>query len=160
MELDPDQQLGIVPTIEADCDGDISMDIQEVNTKIPTSSSKIHSVIENLIKLEEEKRFGSAPTKRWIAPADPHSTFCLFMPSLVFSFWTTTLDSIECALSSHGMTFARIDGSLSLPQRIAAIKRFQSDPALRIMLLSFGSGSVGYANPSHSLCVELNRFSV
>ena len=64
MEIDPDLQLGIVPTRGPDRDGDVSMDIEQVNTKIPTSSSKIHSVMENLIKLEEEIRFGSAPTKR------------------------------------------------------------------------------------------------
>ena len=69
--------------------------------------------------------------------------FGSFMLSLVFSFWTRTLDSLEYALSSRNMAYARIDGSLGLDQRKAAIERFQSEPDLRIMLLSFGSGSVG-----------------
>ena len=65
------------------------------------------------------------------------------MPSLVFSFWTRTLDSLEYALSSRNMAYARIDGSLGLEQRKATIEKFQSEPNLKIMLLSFGSGSVG-----------------
>ena len=68
---------------------------------------------------------------------------CLSMLSLVFSFWTTTLDSLACALTSRSMAFARIDGSLNLDQRRRAMESFQSEPDLRIMLLSFGSGSVG-----------------
>ena len=65
------------------------------------------------------------------------------MLSLVFSFWTTTLDSLACALSSRNMAYERIDGSLGLHQRRTAIERFQSERDLRIMLLSFGSGAVG-----------------
>lgn len=41
------------------------------------------------------------------------------------------------------MSFVRIDGSQSLDERAKNINRFQSDPDLRIMLLSTGCGSVG-----------------
>ena len=63
--------------------------------------------------------------------------------SLVFSCWTTTLDALASALSRQRLQYARIDGSLTLEQRRAAINRFQSEQDLKIMLLSFGSGSVG-----------------
>lgn len=92
----------------------------------PEWPSKIDSVVSNLVQLERRRHPGSAPIK-----------------SLVFSCWTTTLDSLACALSSRNMAYARIDGSLDLNQRRRAIERFQSEPDLRIMLLSFGSGSVG-----------------
>lgn len=65
------------------------------------------------------------------------------MLSLVFTYWTTTLDALEWALSSRNMAHARIDGSLGLDQRRRAIERFQSEPDLNIILLSFGTGSVG-----------------
>ena len=64
--------------------------------------------------------------------------------SLVFSCWTTTLDALELALTSENMHFVRIDGSQSLGEREMKMDRFQSDPALRIMLLSTGCGSTGY----------------
>ena len=41
------------------------------------------------------------------------------------------------------MAYTRIDGGLNLDQRRRAIESFQSEPDLKIMLLSFGSGSVG-----------------
>ena len=63
--------------------------------------------------------------------------------SLVFSVWTTTLDALENALSSQHVSYSRIDGSRSLEQRRVAIHNFKTDPDLRIMLLSFGTGSVG-----------------
>lgn len=72
------------------------------------------------------------------------SALCLLIAgSLVFSCWTTTLDALASALSRQRLQYARIDGSLTLDQRRAAINRFQSEQELRIMLLSFGSGSVG-----------------
>ena len=70
-------------------------------------------------------------------------SFTKLRASLVFSCWTRTLDALAFALSRQGLQFARIDGSLSLEQRRAAINRFQSEQDLKIMLLSFGSGSVG-----------------
>jgi SNF2 family DNA or RNA helicase len=45
------------------------------------------------------------------------------------------------------MKYARIDGSLTTEKRRAVIAEFQKLPDLRIMLLSYGSGSVGYVPP-------------
>ena len=64
--------------------------------------------------------------------------------SLVFSCWTKPLDALEVALTNHNMTFVRIDGSQCLDERATKMDRFQSDPTLRIMLLSTGCGSTGY----------------
>ena len=70
-------------------------------------------------------------------------SFTKLLASLVFSCWTRTLDALASVLSRQGFQFVRIDGSLSLEQRRAAINRFQSEQDLKIMLLSSGSGSVG-----------------
>ena len=72
-----------------------------------------------------------------------HFSFTKLLASLVFSCWTTTLDALASTLSGQGLQYARIDGSLTLEQRRATINRFQSEQDLKIMLLSFGSGSVG-----------------
>lgn len=92
----------------------------------PKPSTKICAVIGNLLKLQQERHQDGTPIK-----------------SLVFSVWTTTLDMLESALSSHRLSYSRIDGSRSLEQRSAAIHDFKTDPGLRIMLLTFGTGSVG-----------------
>ena len=71
------------------------------------------------------------------------TVLCSQFRSLVFSVWTSTLDAVESALMNHHISYSRIDGSRSLEQRRVAIDCFQTDPDLRIMLLSFGTGSVG-----------------
>ena len=65
--------------------------------------------------------------------------------SLGFSSWKTTLDQLEKILSERGMSYVRIDGSYTIEQRAIAIRKFKSEPHTKIMLLTLGSGSVGYA---------------
>ncbi|MCJ1230293.1 hypothetical protein MMC12_006965 [Toensbergia leucococca] len=109
-----------------DNDNDVDMNRDErmaANIELP---SKIEKVLHNLIKLERKFNPDFSPIK-----------------SLVFSCWTTTLDRLELALSDRGMSYVRIDGSLSLEQRRSTINRFQVEPDLKVILLSTGSGSVG-----------------
>ena len=56
------------------------------------------------------------------------------------------LDLIAVALNDKGMTFHRIDGQSSLPQRNEAMEKFSSDPACNIMLASIGAAGEGYMN--------------
>ena len=53
------------------------------------------------------------------------------------------LDLIAVALNDKGMTFHRIDGQSSLPQRKEAMQKFNSDPACKIMLASIGAAGEG-----------------
>ncbi|KAH8587441.1 SNF2 family N-terminal domain-containing protein [Bisporella sp. PMI_857] len=106
----------------------VPMDWQ--STKVLTStcySSKIKKVVTNLQKL----KLASAANKM-----EP-------IKSLVFSHWTRTLDCLGEALSCQGMLYVRIDGSLTIEQRRAAIHQFNLVPEIRTLLLSYGSGSVG-----------------
>ncbi|KAE8440874.1 hypothetical protein EG329_006361 [Mollisiaceae sp. DMI_Dod_QoI] len=109
-------------------DNDLDMDRNDALPPVKMLSSKIEQVVSNLIVLQERSydESGNEPTK-----------------SLVFSHWTKTLDTLGQALSNRRMAFVRIDGSLSLEQRGSVIRSFQSMPSIRIMLLSYGSGSVG-----------------
>ncbi|KAL2066160.1 hypothetical protein VTL71DRAFT_2231 [Oculimacula yallundae] len=90
-------------------------------------ASKIEKVVANLFNLEQASPpSGMSPIK-----------------SLVFSHWNRTLNCLEEALSSNGQRYARIDGSLSVEQRGAVIYQFNTTPEIRILLLSYGVGSVG-----------------
>lgn len=53
------------------------------------------------------------------------------------------LDDLQRALRDRGLRYVRIDGSCSSEQRRTVINSFQSEPDLRVMLLSIGCGSEG-----------------
>ncbi|EXJ84685.1 hypothetical protein A1O3_05355 [Capronia epimyces CBS 606.96] len=64
--------------------------------------------------------------------------------SVVFSFWTYTLDLIESLLRQRGtIPYARIDGSLSRTRREQEIQRFQTDDSVRVILVSIICGGTG-----------------
>lgn len=66
--------------------------------------------------------------------------------SLVFSHWTKTLDYLEQELSRLELLYVRIDGGSSLELRRILMTKFSEDLDTQIMLLSYGSGSVGYCH--------------
>ncbi|KUJ21499.1 uncharacterized protein LY89DRAFT_436506 [Mollisia scopiformis] len=90
-------------------------------------SSKIDKVVVNLQNLEK-----ASPAHKM----DP-------IKSLIFSHWNRTLNCLEEALSHHGQLYVRIDGSLSIEQRRTVIYQFNTVPEIRILLLSYGTGSFG-----------------
>lgn len=64
--------------------------------------------------------------------------------SVVFSFWTRMLYLIQIALKEHDITFVQLDGSLTLAQREDVLQKFAKDPEVTVLLMTIGSGSVGY----------------
>jgi len=63
--------------------------------------------------------------------------------SVVFSYWTTTLDLIESTLKSDSITFTRIDGEMNGPKRTEAIEKFQMDGKIQVILVSITCGGTG-----------------
>jgi SNF2 family DNA or RNA helicase len=64
--------------------------------------------------------------------------------SVVFSGWTSHLDLIEIALEENGLRgFTRLDGTMSLKQRNAALDAFKDDDNITILLATLGAGGVG-----------------
>ena len=63
--------------------------------------------------------------------------------ALVFSFWTSTLKMIERALVANGIKSTRLDGSRPLKQRQASMDAINSDPSVRVLLMSLRCGSNG-----------------
>lgn len=54
------------------------------------------------------------------------------------------------------MLYGRVDGSLSVDQRRTIIHKFNTLPEIRILLLSYGVGSVGCVYLAYSFAVSTN----
>lgn len=63
--------------------------------------------------------------------------------SLVFSFWTKTLDIIAEHLEKEHVNFVRVDGLLSPAQRKDSLTSFRRDDKVQALLMTFGTGSTG-----------------
>lgn len=63
--------------------------------------------------------------------------------SVVFSYWTSTLDLVEQGLKEASIRSVRFDGQMSLKQRQHAVKQFRTEPFARVMLLTLGCGAAG-----------------
>ncbi|KAJ8067482.1 hypothetical protein OCU04_004826 [Sclerotinia nivalis] len=63
--------------------------------------------------------------------------------SAIFSYWTFTLDLIECVLNRASIRFTRVDGQLSPDKRADAIRRFQTTNDVRVILISITCGGAG-----------------
>lgn len=63
--------------------------------------------------------------------------------SVVFSYWTYTLDLVQAMLEDNGILYTRIDGKTSLPKRAQALRSFEKDNSLRVILVSITCGGAG-----------------
>ncbi len=67
-----------------------------------------------------------------------------FYDSIVFSCWTRSLDLVAFHLEQKQINFARIDGTYTLSQRQKILDSYDSDPGVRVLLMTTGTGAVGY----------------
>ena len=65
------------------------------------------------------------------------------MDSIVFSFWTTTLDLVGIALTDAQIAFTRLDGNMTAKNRQHMIKSFIQDPNIKVILVSLRCGANG-----------------
>ncbi|KAH6607456.1 hypothetical protein Trco_003769 [Trichoderma cornu-damae] len=63
--------------------------------------------------------------------------------SVVFSGWTSHLDLIELALKEAGISFTRLDGSMTRLARAAAMDNFREDSNIHVILVSITAGGLG-----------------
>ncbi|ROT38635.1 SNF2 family domain-containing protein [Sodiomyces alkalinus F11] len=63
--------------------------------------------------------------------------------SVVFSTWTSHLDLIQMGLDSAGITYTRLDGTMSRTARTAAMDKFREDPSVEVILVSITAGGLG-----------------
>uniref|UniRef100_A0A061QS03 Atp-dependent helicase-like n=2 Tax=Tetraselmis sp. GSL018 TaxID=582737 RepID=A0A061QS03_9CHLO len=62
---------------------------------------------------------------------------------LVFSQWTSMLDLLEAPLRDAGINFRRLDGTMSVAQREAAVEDFKADPQVMVMIMSLKAAALG-----------------
>lgn len=69
--------------------------------------------------------------------------------SVIFTYWISTLDIIERMFQQKAVSFRRIDGTLSTPQRTERLSQFHHDSSVRILMMTLGTGAVGYATTTY-----------
>ncbi|KAJ5660825.1 uncharacterized protein N7484_000197 [Penicillium longicatenatum] len=76
---------------------------------------------------------------------------------IVFSSWKKSLTLVAEMLTSQGIAYSMIDGSLPLSRRIAELKTYE-EPDTNVLLMTLGTGAVGQVNPlniTSSSCIYL-----
>ncbi|KAI0414745.1 SNF2 family N-terminal domain-containing protein [Xylaria grammica] len=63
--------------------------------------------------------------------------------SIIFSYWTSTLDILSRLLSEVGLPYRQVDGRTSYARRSEGLKAFKEDPQVLVLLMSIESGAVG-----------------
>lgn len=74
---------------------------------------------------------------------DLHTSLLAKMCSIVFSFWTSTLDLIPPVLEANGLEFARLDGRLTKGQRSRSLQDFRAKPDLKVLLATLSTAGFG-----------------
>ena len=74
-------------------------------------------------------------------------------PSVVFSFWTSTLDVVQECLQKESIGFIRFDGNVTIKRRAEVLESFRDNDNIRVALMTISCGAVGYV----SFAVHINR---
>ncbi|KAI1477417.1 SNF2 family N-terminal domain-containing protein [Daldinia eschscholtzii] len=63
--------------------------------------------------------------------------------SIVFSYWTSTLDILQQLFDQERIQCRRVDGKVSLVERSMRLRDFRENPQINVLLMSIGTGAVG-----------------
>ncbi|KAI1658129.1 SNF2 family N-terminal domain-containing protein [Daldinia decipiens] len=63
--------------------------------------------------------------------------------SIVFSYWTSTLDILRWLFEQAGISCRQVDGKVGQVERSARLRAFKEDPQVHVLLMSIGTGAVG-----------------
>lgn len=63
--------------------------------------------------------------------------------TLIFGHWTLELNAIQEALLKLGLASVRLDGSMGVEERNAAIKTFSTDPNVNFFVIQIDAGGIG-----------------
>lgn len=63
--------------------------------------------------------------------------------SVVFSTWTSHLNLIQMALEKNGITYTRLDGTMSRAKRGEAMEDFKENRGISVILVSISAGGMG-----------------
>jgi superfamily II DNA or RNA helicase len=93
--------------------------------------------------LLDKKSMGDDSSKTDTLLAQLSSVVAEGHKALVFSQFTTFLDIVEAKLATEKITCTRLDGQVSSDERRKRVTEFQSDPNLKVFLVSLKAGGVG-----------------
>lgn len=65
------------------------------------------------------------------------------LKAIIFSQWTSMLDLVETSMEQSGVKYRRLDGRMTLTARDRAVKDFNTDPEITVMLMSLKAGNLG-----------------
>ncbi|XP_017229709.1 helicase-like transcription factor CHR28 isoform X1 [Daucus carota subsp. sativus] len=77
--------------------------------------------------------------------------------AIVFSQWIGMLDLFEMALKQSGLEYRTLDGTMTLSARDKAVREFNTDPEVTVMLMSLKAGNLGLnmVAASHVILLDL-----
>lgn len=96
-------------------------------------SSKTKALISDLLRIQSEE-------VHLHLKKDPNATPT---KSVVFSQWTRFLSLLARHLSDVKISYARLEGSMTLARRQQELHRFKHDPSISVLLVSLRAGGVG-----------------
>lgn len=67
--------------------------------------------------------------------------------SIIFSFWKRSIDLVEKLFNEQDITFGRVDGDVDPSRRQRILAEFHDNPSVRVLLMTIGTGAVGYESP-------------
>uniref|UniRef100_A0A7N0TW61 Uncharacterized protein n=1 Tax=Kalanchoe fedtschenkoi TaxID=63787 RepID=A0A7N0TW61_KALFE len=112
-------------------------------------SSKIRTVLEFLNSMNSSRPEPnvSAPWNDDISSSHikgySNSRTDLPEKAIIFSQWTGMLDLFEMSLEQTSLVYRRLDGTMTLNARDKAVKDFNTDPEVTVMLMSLKAGNLG-----------------
>ncbi|XP_050270956.1 helicase-like transcription factor CHR28 isoform X1 [Quercus robur] len=115
--------------------------------EILETNCKIHSSMEcNGSSLSSEKEYaencsGFSATKHTIVYSETPVEGPI--KTIIFSQWTSMLDLVETSLNDSCIQYRRLDGTMTLSARDRAVKDFNADPEVTVMLMSLKAGNLG-----------------
>ncbi|XP_020591599.1 helicase-like transcription factor CHR28 isoform X2 [Phalaenopsis equestris] len=101
-------------------------------------SSKIKAAVDILSSLSSESYLTNIARES----EDDWNSF-IPVKAIVFSQWTGMLDLVEISLNQSFIQYRRLDGTMSLNARDRAVKDFNTDPEVTVMLMSLKAGNLG-----------------
>ncbi|XP_073297855.1 helicase-like transcription factor CHR28 isoform X2 [Primulina huaijiensis] len=138
---------------DIDSDTTVSYEMGEKSKVLQTDyiSSKIRSALEILKSHCISKSQRSKSYDLVTVGGDASSSSGLYLDSeseepekaIVFSQWTSMLDLVEISLKNSHINFRRLDGTMSIAARDKAVKDFNTDPEVDVMLMSLKAGNLG-----------------
>lgn len=137
-----------------------ALEILQSHCKLTSPDSDPHSSMgcngcSSSAKIYTEQCYsGVGSSKQTTAYSNPETEGPI--KAIVFSQWTSMLDLVEMSMNHSCIQYRRLDGTMSLASRDRAVKDFNTDPEVTVMLMSLKAGNLGLNMVAASLVILLD----